>query len=193
MAQVADKYRGLPTETQFTCGRGCAGSFGLIEADAHEKQTGHWMERVREQVTDHANTKAQPAPRVGRESVTDAIVQDLLSRREHGKVKYGTELMTHNGRDAMVDAYQEALDLVMYFKQTLMERDAKAELPFIPARGSVAVGETLRWVNSDIALSGRGFWHRDETEDLHGPYPTQEIAERALGLYIIYLNKGPNA
>lgn len=78
-------------------------------------------------IQDHANSKAQPAPTPGRESVTDAVVADLQTRREHGKLKYNTELQTHNGRDAMVDAYQEALDLVLYFKQALMERDAKTQ------------------------------------------------------------------
>lgn len=79
------------------------------------------------QITDHANSHAQPAPTESRysQSVTDAVVSDLQLRREHGKAKYGRELMSHNGRDAMVDAYQEALDLVLYFKQALMERDAK--------------------------------------------------------------------
>jgi hypothetical protein len=38
-----------------------------------------------------------------------------------GKAKYGTELKTHNGRKALVDAYQEALDLCLYLKQALME------------------------------------------------------------------------
>lgn len=80
-------------------------------------------------IEDHANTSAQPAPVAGRASVTDAVIKDLETRRVHGKAKYGTELMTHNGRDAMVDAYQEALDLVMYFKQALMERDSHGNLP----------------------------------------------------------------
>jgi hypothetical protein len=56
-------------------------------------------------------------------SVTDAVVADMQFRREQGTRKYGTELRTGNGRDALVDAYQEALDLVMYLKQALMERD----------------------------------------------------------------------
>lgn len=37
--------------------------------------------------------------------------------------RYGTLLMTHNGRDALVDAYQETLDLVMYLAQVIMERE----------------------------------------------------------------------
>lgn len=65
----------------------------------------------------------QPAPTEGRQRVIDEVVDDLMARAETGKVKYGTYLMTHNGRDALMDAYQEALDLVMYLRQAIMERD----------------------------------------------------------------------
>ena len=51
------------------------------------------------------------------------IYADMLDRARVGQKKYGTRLMTHNGRDALMDAYQEALDLVMYLKQALMERE----------------------------------------------------------------------
>jgi hypothetical protein len=73
----------------------------------------------------HADSKGQPAPTGNGASVTDAVVADMLYRREHGIVKYGTELRANNGRDALSDAYQEALDLAVYLKQALMERDAE--------------------------------------------------------------------
>lgn len=74
-------------------------------------------------MVNHADTTAQPAPQPGHTSVTDAVIADMQHRRAQGTAKYGTELQTHNGRDAMMDAYQEALDLVMYLKQALLERD----------------------------------------------------------------------
>jgi hypothetical protein len=33
-------------------------------------------------------------------------------------------ILTFNGRDALLEAYQESLDLTVYLKQALMERDA---------------------------------------------------------------------
>jgi hypothetical protein len=39
-----------------------------------------------------------------------------------GIAKYGTPLQTFNGRDPLIDAYQEALDLAVYLKQAIMER-----------------------------------------------------------------------
>lgn len=73
---------------------------------------------------EHADSNSQPAPTGNGPSVTDAVMEDLRYRREHGINKYGTELRANNGRDPLVDAYQEVLDLALYLKQTLMERDA---------------------------------------------------------------------
>jgi hypothetical protein len=38
-------------------------------------------------------------------------------------VKYGKTLQTFNGRDALTDAYQESLDLCMYLRQMIEERN----------------------------------------------------------------------
>ncbi len=42
-------------------------------------------------------------------------------RREMGIAKYGTPLQPHNGGNALVDAYQEVLDLAVYLKQKIIE------------------------------------------------------------------------
>ena len=64
----------------------------------------------------------QPPPAGSGTPVLAGVVSDLIARAEMGRQKYGTCLRTHNGRDALMDAYQEALDLVMYLKQCIMER-----------------------------------------------------------------------
>jgi hypothetical protein len=56
-----------------------------------------------------------------RSSVDRQIHADLIARAEMGKAKYGTLLMTHNGRDALIDLQQEVLDAVMYAAQYLEE------------------------------------------------------------------------
>ena len=51
---------------------------------------------------------------------------DLLEeRRNFGLQKYGQELHTHNGRDAIEDARQELGDLVVYLTQASMEGRSK--------------------------------------------------------------------
>jgi len=66
----------------------------------------------------------EPGPLDGEDSVTGQVLMDLLERQELGKGRYGTELKTHNGRDPLVDAYQELLDLALYLRQHLMELES---------------------------------------------------------------------
>lgn len=71
---------------------------------------------------DTDSTQPKPEPSINSMSVTDAVVEDLKQRRDHGRKKYGVELLTYNGRDPVLDAYQEVLDAAVYLKQILMER-----------------------------------------------------------------------
>ena len=45
------------------------------------------------------------------------LLADMRARDSLGRERYGTPLRTWNGRDAVADAYQEALDLVVYVEQ----------------------------------------------------------------------------
>lgn len=67
----------------------------------------------------------EPKPKQGKIDILPVVIQDLKDRSNMGKDKYGTVLQSHNGRDSLMDAYQEALDLVMYLRQALIERDGK--------------------------------------------------------------------
>lgn len=66
----------------------------------------------------------QPNPVPGREAVTQAVITDLQEREQVGIRRYGRTLETFNGREALLDAYEEVLDLAQYIKQVLMEDDA---------------------------------------------------------------------
>jgi hypothetical protein len=65
----------------------------------------------------------QPPSKPGRESVTDLVIDDLKRRREGGILKYGRQLETHNGRSFVIDAFQEALDLVCYLRGLAQEHN----------------------------------------------------------------------
>jgi hypothetical protein len=72
----------------------------------------------------------QPAPKHNdRPAVWDLVIADMQQRNENGTRKYGTPLQAHNGRDALVDAYQEALDLAVYLKQAIIERGTAGDPP----------------------------------------------------------------
>jgi hypothetical protein len=53
------------------------------------------------------------------------VQQDMAARDQFGVDKYGLRLQPHNGRDALKDAYQEALDLAVYLRTVIYERDGK--------------------------------------------------------------------
>lgn len=54
--------------------------------------------------------------------VADLVVADIARRKEQGQAKYGTALQPFNGRDPLIDAYQEALDKCQYLRQALFEK-----------------------------------------------------------------------
>lgn len=66
----------------------------------------------------------QPPPHSGKLTVIDYVLADMTERAAAGVRKYETHLQTHNGRDALWDAYQEAMDLCMYLRQAILEREA---------------------------------------------------------------------
>lgn len=57
--------------------------------------------------------------------IKDLIAQDIKYRARVGLGAYGTYLQPHNGRDALRDAYEEALDLAQYLRQAMYERDGR--------------------------------------------------------------------
>ena len=57
--------------------------------------------------------------------VKDLVSKDISDRSELGRERYGVYLQANNGRDTLVDAYQEVLDLAMYLRSLLYERDKK--------------------------------------------------------------------
>ena len=68
----------------------------------------------------------QPAPLQNEKpAVWHLVLDDMHDRHDWGVKKYGTPLQPHNGRDALTDAYQEALDLCVYLRQAIFERDGK--------------------------------------------------------------------
>lgn len=55
--------------------------------------------------------------------IWELVIADMKARDEFGRAKYGTPLQAGNGRDSLRDAYQEALDLCVYLKQAIVERE----------------------------------------------------------------------
>lgn len=56
-------------------------------------------------------------------AIWDLVIDDIRNKDKTGATKYGTRLQGFNGRRALVDAYQEALDLTVYLRQRIWEED----------------------------------------------------------------------
>lgn len=73
-----------------------------------------------------AGSAVQPAPVTTKHPASwDLVLADMKERDQFGKSKYGTSLQPGNGRDTLADAYQEALDLAVYLRTAIYERDGK--------------------------------------------------------------------
>lgn len=70
---------------------------------------------------------------------------DMGCRDHMGRKKYGKPLRSNNGRDALRDAYQEALDLCAYLRQLQEDRGGWMPLDLAEAyRGALTIVVTLR-------------------------------------------------
>jgi hypothetical protein len=79
----------------------------------------------------------QPPPVINSGVAVQSLVRaDLEVREQLGVQRYGTPLQAFNGRDALRDAYEEALDLACYLRQAIQERDSvKAQPAEVPDGG----------------------------------------------------------
>ena len=57
--------------------------------------------------------------------IGELVISDLRERIEYGRGKYGVSLHAHDGRDTLADAYMEALDLSLYLRKAIVERDVE--------------------------------------------------------------------
>lgn len=102
--------------------------FGDIDFTDHtipkqNKKEAELLYKFSEQIQNPAATE-QPKPtkpEEGGKVVLYEVLKDLQARSDMGKFRYGQRLRAHNGRNSLMDAYQEVLDLAMYLKQRLIE------------------------------------------------------------------------
>lgn len=69
---------------------------------------------------------SQPNPHVNNNPIIQELVmEDMQGRLNLGIERYGTGLQANNGRDMLLDAYEEVLDLAVYLRGMMYERDNK--------------------------------------------------------------------
>lgn len=58
-----------------------------------------------------------------RPDIFELILTDFTKRNEIGRLEYGDIMRPFDGRDSLWDAYEEALDLAVYLRKAIYERD----------------------------------------------------------------------
>lgn len=73
---------------------------------------------------------SQPPPKHNASTpIVELVIADLQARAEKGQAKYGTKLQAGNGRDGLVDLYEELADALLYCRQEIEDKKAlKARL-----------------------------------------------------------------
>jgi hypothetical protein len=102
---------------QFRCS--CGFACGGARADAER----HWETHLTDPMWNKLISPQAAPVKTDGVSMWSLVVKDMQGRDAFGRKKYGTPLQAHNGRDALADAYQEALDLCVYLRQAIYERD----------------------------------------------------------------------
>lgn len=69
--------------------------------------------------------KEQPLPNGKGREIAALVQEDIERRAVIGERRYGERLRAHNGRDPLIDAYEEALDLAMYLRQLIEEKHGR--------------------------------------------------------------------
>lgn len=59
--------------------------------------------------------------------IWELVIADMKERNEVGTARYGTPLQAFNGRDALMDVYQELLDAAVYIRQQIEETKQKCD------------------------------------------------------------------
>jgi hypothetical protein len=80
----------------------------------------------------------------GQPLIGEALKARLAARIDFGERKYGSRLMTYNGRDVLVDIDQEMLDGIQYSHQGTMEGHRVAHIRNILIQAADALAEYRR-------------------------------------------------
>jgi hypothetical protein len=107
-----------------------------------------------------AATAAQSLPHGTGTDITPLVIADLEARSALGRVKYGQVLQAFNGRDPLIDLYQEILDAAQYCRQEIEERRRLVQFAtWVKAEADRAlkdgvVGGASMWADCLRLLSG---------------------------------------
>ena len=138
-----------------------AGYIVLLPPEPRPQATGG--PSIWEEVVDDL-TEAQRQSDLRDSSMVDLVTVDMKNRDIVGRERYGTPLQAGNGRDALRDAYEEALDYAVYRRQAFDEAVAPQERNYERLHWlATATNEQLTPHTVDAAVRARAYWKAIET------------------------------
>lgn len=99
-----------------------------------------------------------------------AVVSDLKDRQTKGIKVYGKPLSIFNGRDALMDAYEEALDLVMYLRQRLTEIEFENDTVTFRRYLRGDAGKNVTYYQATAVLRRYGFDEIPEYSEMYSAW-----------------------
>lgn len=100
-----------------------------------------------------ATDRQNMAPKGSGPDIATLVQQDIEARAVMGEKKYGERLKGFNGRNSLLDLYQEILDAANYCKQKLIEDEASFKIAF---------NELANLIHQNAV--SKGFWDYNESE-----------------------------
>jgi hypothetical protein len=76
-----------------------------------------------------ALTGQHDAKETGNSPSIDLVMEDLKARKEYGFKKYGVYVQANDGRDGLIDLYQELLDACVYIRKVIHENELRRGNP----------------------------------------------------------------
>lgn len=112
-------------------------------------------------------------------SIQGLVRHDLTTRESLGIQRYGTPLQAGNGRDALRDAYEEALDLACYLRQAIEERDNPPK-----PQPSLNPNPTTKWEGLRLHLV------REHGQDIQlvSDMPNSDVVQAHLDVHRLNMN-----
>jgi hypothetical protein len=98
---------------------GSADEYEIVDGTGRVTKSTAWKAKP-EREGREGDTQAMPVPN-DHPPIHDLVVEDILQRQALGIRRYGTPLQPHNGRQALVDLYEELLDAAVYCRQAIEE------------------------------------------------------------------------
>jgi hypothetical protein len=117
---------------------------------------------ARRQLVQTLDGADQPAPvATTGPAIWDLVIDDMHARDRVGRQRYGVPLQANNGRNSIRDAYEEALDLVVYLRQHMAEAETAKNTAVVALSAEVERLRNLVDEFADMDIAEPEIEHRE--------------------------------